>query len=91
MSGKIEISREMAADLTRKLVTQEDFSRRVTAREELHDLLAAPVVERQEPAQWQRKSQMHEGTWYPLPADEVSEAKRQDGKFVRSTPRRPRR
>ena len=44
---------------------------------EIRALLAAPVVERQEPAQWQRKSQMHEETWYPLPADEVSEAKRQ--------------
>ena len=52
MSGKIEISRELAADLTRKIITQEDHERRVAAREELRALLSAPVVERQEPVAW---------------------------------------
>jgi hypothetical protein len=47
MNGKIEITRGIAADLTMDLVTQDDYERRVAAREELRALLAAPVVERQ--------------------------------------------
>lgn len=47
MNGKIEITRGMAADLTIDLVTQDDYERRVAAREELRAMLAAPVIERQ--------------------------------------------
>lgn len=70
MTNDIKISRELA-----ELMLGSADSMGWSWADKLRALLAAPVVERQEPVEWQRKSKMHGDCWYPLQADDVEEAR----------------